>query len=69
MRVMSKKKNNPHVSSETCAAYRQGVEQRFTDLHALIDEKFRSLHRTIYVGVTVSTLVIAVVQFLLNLKG
>lgn len=66
--MSEKKKDNPAVSSETCAAYRQGIDQRFEDTLKLIEEKIKGIKTAIVVGFTVSTLIIAAVQFILSLQ-
>ena len=66
---MSEDKDNPYVSSETCGAFRQGIDQRFVDMQKLVEEKFKTLKTSIVVGFTVSTLIITVVQFIFFLKS
>ncbi len=71
-----KEKDNPFMSSETCKAYREGianelraVRSEIVESRRFVEEKIKTIKTSIAVGFTVSTLVIAVVQFLLNLQG
>lgn len=55
--MTKKKKDNP-VSMELCEAYRK-----------VLEEKIKGLKTSIVVGVTASTTIIVLVQFLLSLQG
>ena len=65
---MSREKDNPHVSAETCKAHRVAVDQRFEDFGKLIDEKIKAIKTSILVASSVSTVIIMVVQFILSLQ-
>lgn len=68
VRAMSEKKDNPVVSVETCEAHRKGIETEIQGLRELFEEKIKGVKTSIVVGVTASTTIIVVVQFLLSLK-
>jgi len=67
--------SNQHAcSSETCEAYREGmaneiraVRSEIVESRRFVEEKIKAIKTSIAVGFTVSTLVIAVVQFILTL--
>jgi len=67
---MSEKKDNPYVSTDTCTAYREGLEARLEAQEKFFEEKFRSVKTVVIAATTTMTLVLGTVQVILTLlKG
>jgi hypothetical protein len=66
--MAEKNKDNPYVSSATCAAITEGLNKSIANERMLTDEKIKSIKTAIYsVGATITiivSIVVIVVRFI-----
>jgi len=65
--MTEKEKDNPHVSIQTCQAYRESLEKQNRATEILLEEKIKSLKNVIIAATTTTTIILGIVQIILTL--